>query len=393
MRSIRIGIGFLLGMAVLGAGPPSAMAGDRSVEVAIRDDPAYRIRPEAIVLDGPDAVQQLIVEQADSLRDRTASARYVSGDPEIAAVDDLGAVAAVGDGETSIRIEIGAVILEVPVTVRRVADPPPIHFENMVVPVFTKLGCNSGGCHGKAGGQNGFRLSLLGFEPKVDYDTLVKEGRGRRLFPANPRESLLLQKATGRVPHGGGALLREDSREYRGIVRWIAGGMPIGAEDAATVDRIEVYPDVRTLPNGAEQQLTVTAVYSDGTTEDVTRWAQYESNLTSVAEVARGGRVRPAGMAGQAAVMARYQGEVAVFRALVPGGNSTPSGSVEFPSLQLHRHPRLVAVGGPQHRAFGALRRRRVHPPGDARPQRLPAHEGGDPGVRRGSIASRSGAD
>ena len=331
MRSARIGIGFLVGTAVLGAGLPSAMAGDRSVEVAIRDDPAYRIRPEAIVLDGPDAVQQLIVEEADSLRDRTATARFEAVDPGIATVDDHGAVAAVSDGETSIRVACGAVSLEIPVTVRRVADPPPIHFANMVVPIFTKLGCNSGGCHGKAGGQNGFRLSLLGFEPKVDYATLVKEGRGRRLFPSNPRSSLLLQKATGQVPHGGGARLSEGSRAYRTIVRWIGDGMPVGADDAADVERIEVYPDVRTLPNGAEQQLTVTAVYSDGTTEDVTRWAQYESNVTAVAEVARGGRVRPAGMAGQAAVMVRYQGEVAVFRALVPSGAST-SGTGEFPA-------------------------------------------------------------
>ena len=87
----------------------------------------------------------------------------------------------------------------------------PVNFANQVVPIFTKLGCNSGGCHGKASGQNGFKLSLLGFEPQEDYEHLVKEGRGRRLFPAAPERSLLLLKATGAVPHGGGTRLEADS--------------------------------------------------------------------------------------------------------------------------------------------------------------------------------------
>src|SRR5919204_537249 len=87
----------------------------------------------------------------------------------------------------------------------------PINFGNQIVPIFTKLGCNGGGCHGKASGQNGFKLSLLGFEPEVDFDALVKEARGRRLFPAAPDQSLLLLKATGTVAHGGGKRMEMDS--------------------------------------------------------------------------------------------------------------------------------------------------------------------------------------
>ena len=85
------------------------------------------------------------------------------------------------------------------VKVTNLVEDLPINFPNQITPLFTKYSCNGGGCHGKSSGQNGFRLSLLGFEPKEDYEYLVKEGRGRRLFPAAPDQSLLLLKADGHV--------------------------------------------------------------------------------------------------------------------------------------------------------------------------------------------------
>jgi len=280
--------------------------------------PALTVVPERVTLIGPDAVQQLAVEEPGVPIDRTTEARFTSEDPAIATVDEAGTVSGQGDGETAIRIELGDRQARVPVEVRRHADPPPIHFTNQIVPIFTKLGCNAGGCHGKSGGQNGFRLSLLGFEPELDYQTLVKEGRGRRVFPAAPEESLLLKKATAETPHGGGKRLEVGSHEYRLIQRWIKEGMPFGSAEAPTVARIELYPDARVLEQGEDQQLVVTAVYTDGSTEDVTRWAQYESNVAEVAEVEEGGRVVASDLAGQAAIMARYQARVAVFRATVP---------------------------------------------------------------------------
>jgi hypothetical protein len=151
------------------------------------------------------------------------------------------------------------------------------------LPIFTKRGCNAGACHGKAGGQNGFRLSLLGFEPTLDHETLVKEGRGRRLFPASPDRSLLLQKAVARVPHGGGKRLDPDSSEYRLIRRWIGLGMPVGRPTDPTVASIEVYPRRRIMKRGATHQLAVKARYTDGSSEDVTRWAQFQTNDPEVA--------------------------------------------------------------------------------------------------------------
>src|SRR5439155_18669016 len=108
----------------------------------------------------------------------------------------------------------------------------PIYFSSDVVPLLTKLGCNSGGCHGKATGQNGFKLSLLGYEPELDYEAIVKEARGRRLFLAAPERSLLLLKATGMVPHGGGKRIEIGSDDYRVLARWIENGArPAAADD------------------------------------------------------------------------------------------------------------------------------------------------------------------
>src|SRR4051812_19912443 len=57
----------------------------------------------------------------------------------------------------------------------------PVTFEFDVQPLLTRFGCNSGPCHGKSRGQNGFALSLLGFDSDFDYASLIHEGRGRRI--------------------------------------------------------------------------------------------------------------------------------------------------------------------------------------------------------------------
>lgn len=285
-------------------------------------DGSIKVFPARAELVGPDAVQQLSVEEDHSPqpKDRTGLAAYSSSDESVASVDSQGIVTAKSDGNVVVIVSFKDQKFEVPVTVRLFSPGPPIHFANQVVPIFTKLGCNSGGCHGKSGGQNGFRLSLLGFEPNLDFETLIKEGRGRRLFPAAPDSSLLLTKATAKVPHGGGRRMEPGSHEYNIVRRWIAAGMPQGDSAAPHVDRIEIYPPGRILDRGGEQQLVVTAIYTDGTKEDVTRWTQYQSNDTEVGAVADGGRVTAGQLSGQAAIMARYQGQVAVFRATVPLG-------------------------------------------------------------------------
>lgn len=194
----------------------------------------------------------------------------------------------------------------------------PLNFATRIEPILTKFSCNSGGCHGKIQGQNGFRLSLLGFDPELDYSTIVREARGRRVFSAAPDQSLLLLKASGQVPHGGGRKIPTDSADYQLLRRWIAEGMPYGSASDPVVTKVVVSPDSKTLGQKASQQLAVTAHYSDGVTEDVTRLAQYESNETDVATVTEGGLVQTLSSTGQAGVMVRYAGKVTAFRAVVP---------------------------------------------------------------------------
>ena len=200
------------------------------------------------------------------------------------------------------------------------SKPKPINFANQIVPIFTKAGCNSGGCHGKSGGQNGFRLSLLGFEPSEDYEWLVNESRGRRLSPAAPERSLLLMKATSMAPHGGGKRLEVGSKDYRLLVRWISEGMSYGNANDPTVASIEVLPRERTMGLSGEQQLKVLAHYTDGSSEDVTESALYDVNDKDVGVVNETGLLRVFRQPGELAVMVRYQGQVAVSRATVPLG-------------------------------------------------------------------------
>lgn len=322
----------LFAMAIVGSIAPVKGASPSGARGPVLQ--SLRLVPEETELLGPESVQQVVVEGitgGSKPRDLTRMAEYESSDIGVATVDPSGLIVARGDGRATITVRSGGREARMPVTVREFTGGRPVHFANQVVPIFTKLGCNSGGCHGKASGQNGFRLSLLGFEPELDYESLVKEARGRRLFPAAPERSLLLTKATAKVPHGGGRRMAADSHEFRLVARWIAGGMSVGSETDPTVARIEIYPDSRVMASGTNQQILVTAHYTDGRSEDVTRWAQYQSNDTEVANVAEGGQVETRELSGQAAIMARYQGQVAVFRATVPLGVPATQ-AVDFPA-------------------------------------------------------------
>jgi hypothetical protein len=284
--------------------------------------------PGKIALKGSDDAQQLIVTaklNSGRLQDLSTDAQYEVADDKIVRVTTSGRILPLTNGHTEIVARYGDKLARVPVSVQAVDVNLPINFANQIVPIFTKLGCNGGGCHGKASGQNGFKISLLGFEPEVDFTALVKEARGRRVFPAAPDYSLLLRKATGQLPHGGGKRMEAGSDEYKLIRRWIAAGMPYGKPDDPTVVKISVYPEHCILTRNNKQQFAVYAHYSDGAVEDVTRRAQYESNDTEIAAVEGTGLVHTLGMSGEAAVMARYLGHVATFRATVPLGVKIPA--------------------------------------------------------------------
>ena len=198
------------------------------------------------------------------------------------------------------------------------ASAADLHFENDILPILGRYGCNSSGCHGKAEGQGGFKLSVFASDPEADYAALTKEGRGRRTFPARPEESLLLKKSTGRMAHGGGTKLPYGGEDYRTLHDWIAAGMPLGSPDAPRVVSIRVEPAERVLGQKGEQSLKVIAKYTNGAEKEVTRHARFQSNADTVASVSAGGVVTAHDVPGEAAVMAAYLGEVGLFRVMVP---------------------------------------------------------------------------
>lgn len=193
-----------------------------------------------------------------------------------------------------------------------------VYFTTDVVPILTKLGCNSGGCHGKATGQNGFRLSLFGFEPELDYDAIVLESRGRRLSFAAPDNSLILSKATASVPHGGGRRLQVDSEDYRVLRDWIGRGASAPRAEDPRLVHIEVSPKNQILHTNSKHQLLVLATFSDGSSRDVTGRAIYQSNETSLATVSELGQVQTTSQHGLFSVMARFGDQIATFHAAVP---------------------------------------------------------------------------
>ncbi len=297
---------------------------------------ALAATPDRVSLIGSDAAQQLVITatlQNGRLQDLTGDVEYSLANPKLARISQSGRVVPLASGQTELTVRYGPREIKVPIETKSIEENLPINFANQIVPVFTKLGCNGGGCHGKASGQNGFKLSLLGFEPDVDYNALVKEARGRRLFPAAPDHSLLLLKATGQMAHGGGKRMEVGSDEYKLVRRWIAAGTPLGKPEDPVVTHISVYPPQRTMTRQNKQQLAVYAHYSDGSVEDITRRAQYESNDTEVAVVDSDGLVRSLALSGEAAIMARYQGQVTVFRATVPLGVSVPEYKFEPKTL------------------------------------------------------------
>jgi len=279
-----------------------------------------------LTIRGRDARQQLVVTgqySSGQLRDHTHGVTFSANPADIVAIDETGLATPLKDGDATVKASFKGKETTVVVHVEGVARQIPINFKNQIVPIFTKLGCNSGGCHGKASGQNGFKLSLLGFYPEDDHEFLVKEGRGRRLFPSSPGESLLLAKATGKSPHGGGKRMEVGSYEYRMLYRWVEQAMPYGNEDDPYVVGIECIPEQRLMDRGTDQQITVLARYSDGSSEDVTRMALYEANDPEMAESTEEGLIKTLDLAGEVAIMARYQGQVSTFRATIPLGADT----------------------------------------------------------------------
>ncbi len=291
------------------------------------------VEPAAVALGAADERVQLVVtaySSDGSMTDMTHTVEYCPADAKIARVDD-GIVIPAGDGGVDIEVRATdpadghQLTVRVPVKVQGFAVVRAVDFANDVEPILSKFGCNSGGCHGKASGQNGFKLSLMGVDTALDYDALVKQGHGRRVFPAAPDRSLLLTKPTGQCAHGGGKRFDVDSQAYRLLRRWVEQGMPLGKADSPTIVRIDAVPAERIMHRQSDQQLRVVATLSDGTAKDVTAEAEYRSQQPDLVTVDTDGQASTQDAVGEGTVMVRYRGMVEIARLTVPFGRQVPA--------------------------------------------------------------------
>ena len=210
------------------------------------------------------------------------------------------------DGETTITINFHGKDATIPIKISDAEKERPVSFRLDVMPVFMRASCNTGSCHGSARGQDGFMLSLFGYDPVGDYYRVTRELSGRRIDLAYPAESLLVEKATEAVPHTGGKLFTKDSEYHDTLVSWLKAGAPDDPEDIATPTSLNIYPDQAVLEGkGRTQQFIAVAGYSDGTTRDVTSLTVFETNNAPSAEISKDGMVT-AGNRGEAFVMARF---------------------------------------------------------------------------------------
>jgi len=278
------------------------------------------ILPSLIAIEGSRYSQRILVEGTFNdghQEELTSRATIAISDPKVAKVDKDYVVFPNGEGRTTIVATVQGHRATAPLSVKDYSVASTWSFRNDVLPVMTKVGCNSGPCHGAAAGKNGFKLTLRGYDPVVDYYTLTHQADARRTDRMQPAKSLILLKPTLTIPHGGGRRFEVGSPEYKVISGWLAQGMPAPHDSDTLVTNIEVLPHEASLRPGAEQQLIVQATFSDGHTADVTRWAKFDSGDEGVATVDNNGHVIMRGY-GEAPVTVWYQSHVAFSRLRIP---------------------------------------------------------------------------
>ena len=239
-------------------------------------------------------------------RDITASAIFTVKDPSLVKLTGT-TLTPLADGSTSITIDFRGQSVEIPVTVKQATEDRKISFQQDVVPVLTASGCNTGSCHGSARGQDGFMLSLFGYDPQGDYFRITREQSGRRINLALPEDSLLLTKSIGAVPHTGGKIFEKDHPSYATLLEWIKDGAPIDAPDISLPVKIEVEPKEFVLEGqGKKIPLTVKATYSDGSDRDVTSLSAYTTSNDSSVGIDPTSGLADSKKRGEAFLMARF---------------------------------------------------------------------------------------
>ncbi len=292
--------------------------------------------PTNVVLNNGRDRQGIVVQASyadGSTRDVTAAANLSLADAKPARIDQA-TLLPVADGSSTLKVRYAGRAVDVPVTVQQATNVPPISFVLDIMPVLSKAGCNSGGCHGTSRGKDGFHLSLFGYDPEGDYFRLTREFIGRRLNLAVPEDSLLLQKGAGLVPHTGGERFKTNSPLYSTILAWIRDGAKKDSTNIARAVRVEILPQQAVLIGaGSKQKFTVRAHYADGSDRDVTSLAVFLSNNDVSAKVSDDGFVT-AGPRGEAYVTARFE-EFTVGSQVVV---SPPAAGFVFPEITANNY-------------------------------------------------------
>ena len=299
----------------------SCFAGVGATCVAAAQPDTFSITPAHVELNGNFAEAQLLVQQTTPegeigkrSADQTHKATYESGDTNVVTVSETGQVLAAGNGSTTVKVSVNGQSQSAAIVVSGIEGVPIVGFDTHIRPAMGRLGCNAGACHASQFGKGGFILSVVGFDPKLDHNSMVRDRFQRRVNLVQPEESLLLKKPTMQVPHGGGQRLHINSTAYLTFVAWMKSGAPGPDGDAATVTKLTTFPRERIADPDDTQQLRVVAEFSDGTTRDVTSWAKFDSTDDAVLSVTKGGKVTVESR-GQAPIMVRFEGhtDIAMF--------------------------------------------------------------------------------
>ena len=362
-------------------GEAAAIADARRKAGMIRELAVY---PPKITLETERDSHQLVATVTyndDTTQDVTGIAKTSLADPAIARLEG-DVLRPLKDGTTELMVTHAGKTTKIPVEVKGATTPRPVSFNLDVMPVFMREGCNTGGCHGASRGQDRFRLSLFGFDPKSDYQSLTREMIGRRLNLAAPDQSFLLLKSTEAVPHTGGKLFDVGSPSYNTLMEWITNGAPSDPEEIAKVVDVEIYPKQIVMEGeGSTQQLTVVARYSDGSDRDVTKSAVFVTNNEPSAPVTRDGKITAA-KRGEAFVMARFDTFTVGAQVLaIPRGLD-----YRQPQAVTHNyvdeHSEREAPQAPDS-PLRPMRGPHLPAPGLPRHHRHPPHPGGVSGFRR----------
>ncbi len=274
------------------------------------------LEPDIVHLPHPGVSQRLVATGYylnGTARDVSLECRYVSLSPRVAEVKDDGVLVAISPGQAVIEARLEGRSAKMTAHVAANTSEVSVNFNQDLLSILTIKGCNGSSCHGAIAGQNGFKLSLFGYDPEADYHMIVKASDGRRVNLLNPEQSLILLKPSATIPHGGGEVLPKDSHEYHTLLTWLKQGALYNANGPRVV-RLEVFPKERVLVGiGSTQRWSVVGYLSDGTTRDMSHEVRYQVGDQGVSTISPEGVSTAAGL-GITHILARAHGKVAVAR-------------------------------------------------------------------------------